>query len=145
MKVIDCDAKGNVVRFYLADDSIDLNAVHGDDWNDRGCNDPVYADYICGYTDKIWDYNYDVRNANDYIHFNNHMCKNDVKSGLIPIVVAIPSNLKFYYYDRFDDLMGHKDAIRIYFGDEMEADVVIPKEWRNDLDNHRWDIYDMIR
>lgn len=140
MKAIDIKAKGNVVRVYLTDRE-DLTEVGGDDWNDIGATDLVYDRFVDGYKDFIFDFHYLVFNCEEYIDgYNSRGCKDDMKAGLFPMVVAVPEEaVKDKFCLEFKDVMAMKNAIKIYFGDEIEPDSVNPYGHDDYHDSRVWE------
>ena len=125
MRAVDINPKGNVIRIYLTNRE-DLSEVWGDDWDDQGCTDTVYSKYVDGYKDIIFNFHTEVFNCEDYINgYNTRACKEDMKNGMFPMIAAIPSEkIKDRYGLEFKDVMAMKDAIKIYFGDELEPDEI---------------------
>lgn len=136
MKIIDFDRKGNVVRFYLGDDNCD--DYWGDDWNDvpYDCNSGmVYNRFIKGYTDISFPFDCLVLEpcSGDY---SCRFSKEDMKKQNVPCVISIPyskpdkDNLEYENWidDRFSTNVGKANAIKFYFGDKMEPDVLIQTE-----------------
>ena len=119
MKIIDFRRKGNEVRFYLGKD--DLEDWGGDDWNDipyehnAGQVDP---EYVVGVCDLAFPFEWAVvEPCNGAL--NSRWCKDDMKARKVPCIVAI-ENPDTFYDDDFDGMNAHSEAIRFYFGDELE-------------------------
>ena len=126
--IIDCEKKGNVVRFYLGNNP----DYHGDDWDDypyeENCS-KVYDKYILGYKDVIFPFEYSVLEPVDDYRSTNY-CRNHFKQGIVPCLVAV-DNSKFASpceVDSFSRALGYKDAKKYYFGDIMTPDVWLKKD-----------------
>lgn len=127
--VIDCKKKGNVVRFYLGNDP----EYCGSEWNKYPYEDnagPVKSEYILGYTDISFPFNFSVLEPSDKYPGESYYCRNDFKEGIVPcIIVADPiKNGDILEDSDFDRVLGYKDIKRYYFGDEMVPDVWLDKE-----------------
>lgn len=122
MKIIDFEKKGNVVRFYLGAD--DCEDYGGDDWNDYPYEhnaEKVYEEYIKGYRDVLFPFDYVVLEPCDGVS-SSHWCKDDMRAKKVPCIVALQVNPDDpdWYWDEFDKVSQNEDAIRFYFGDKME-------------------------
>ena len=129
--IIDCERKGNVVRFYLGDDP----DYHGDDWNDYSYENTcslVYYEYIKGYKDISFPFDYLVMEPSNGCHLESGFCRNDFKNGLVPCIVVVPIDLEIakhaYPSEDYYRWGNHKKVQRYYFGDEMVPDVWLDKE-----------------
>lgn len=127
MKIIDFEKKGNLVRFYLGEDSNE--DYEGDDWNDvpYECNaGKVYQEYIVGYRDIAFPFEFAVLEPKDSEWQNNsRWCKDDMKARKVPCIIAVPKP-DGWYDDDFDRYAGDKQTIKFYFGDKMEpADALM--------------------
>ena len=129
--IIDCRIKGNLVRFYLGNDP----EYWGDDWDDRpyehNCGQ-VYDEYVLGYKDVVFPFDYSVLEpSNGAYNGNSRYSREDFKKGLVPCVVAIDNSKNADWYWEIDDFnraLGYKDVEKYYFGDYMVPDVWLDKE-----------------
>ena len=89
--IIDCRKKGNVVRFYLGNDP----EYWGDDWDDRSyehnCGQ-VYDEYVLGYKDVVFPFDYSVLEPSDGNGYESGYTREDFKMGLVPCIVAIDNS-----------------------------------------------------
>ena len=99
--------------------------------NDKKLISKVYRDYtgiLKSELNQIKNYKYiTISNMlKDYIDgYNTRACKEDMKNGMFPMIAAIPAEkIKDRCCLEFQDVMAMKDAIKIYFGDELEPDEV---------------------
>lgn len=120
MKIIDFDEKGNVIRFYLGDDNCE--DYWGDDWNDRGCTDRVYGEFIKGWIDVCYPYDYDVLDPfNDWNYGNNSpFSKDDLKHGKTACIIAIKSDEEDGWSVNFTEYVGDMRSDKFYFNDPVE-------------------------
>ena len=140
MRAIDFLARGNVIRVFLSDKE-DLSKVHGDDWNDSGQFETVYSDYVDGYKDYLFPFGKTVCTCEGYINAYKS-CKNDMKAQKFPMFV-VTDKYDRWCSDEFETMsMGRDNDLKIYFGDEMEPDVISPY---GEDDNDRWNKYDWMR
>ena len=119
MKIIDFKKKGNVVRFYLGADG--CKDYSGDDWNDTPYEhnaEKVRDDYITGYRDVIFPFDYSVLEPCDGVT-NSDWCKDDMKARKVPCIIAVPKP-DAWHDDDFDRYVGDEKTIKFYFGDKME-------------------------
>ena len=125
MFIVDCEKKGNLVRFYLGNDP----EYCGNGWGKYPYEDnaePARSEYVLGYKDIVFPFESFVLEPSDNYRGESHYCRNDFKKGIVPcIVVADPAQNGDYWGDTdFDRALCYKDVIKYYFGDEMEPDVV---------------------
>lgn len=122
MYIIDCYKKGNVVRFYLGNDP----SYWGDDWEkisyECHCG-TVYDQYILGYKDVVFPFEYSVLEPADGLHSESYYSREDFKKGKVPCIIAI-NNDSSWETGNFHRALGYKDAKRYYFGDEMTPGVM---------------------
>lgn len=125
MKIIDFEKKGNVVRFWLGDD--DCNDYWADDMDDVPYEHNagvVYCQYRKGYKDISFPFDWDVCEPCDG-EFNSPYSKLDMKNCKVPCIVAAPEEENNSWYEfSFRNVVGRKDAIRYYFGDKLEPDML---------------------
>lgn len=127
--IIDCEKKGNVVRFYLGNDP----EYHGDDWNDfsyeNNCS-LVYNEYIIGYKDISFPFDTCVLEPADGVYSESNYSRYDFKYHKVPCIITIDDEI---YSERewgsptFQKALGFKATKKYYFGDYMEPDVWIKK------------------
>ena len=122
MKIIDFERKGNVIKFYLGEDS--LKNWTGDDWNDRPYEHNaglVYEEYISGTEQIALKFEDVVREpADDYL--NSNFCKDDMKERKVPCLV-IEKNCEVTGWgdiETFESLVCKENSIKIYFGDSID-------------------------
>lgn len=124
MKIIDFERKGNVVRFYLGDDS--LEEWWGDDWNDcpYDCNaGTVYDRFVSGHKDVAFPFDAAVLEPCNCRATNCSFCKDDMVARLTPCVIVVPPDMletdpySDWNYDRW---VGADGVQKFYFGDQME-------------------------
>ena len=124
MKIIDYKVKGNLVRFFLGKD--DCNDYWGDDWDDRpaSCNaGSVYEEYVCGYADIMFPFEWTVIDAESDWHYSGDepYCKEDYKNGVAPCLVAVPPEQSDNFYDLcYSEQVGNRNNTLIYFNDNVE-------------------------
>ena len=119
MKIIDFSKHGNVVRFYLGNDS--LKEWYGDDWDDIPYEHnagEVYNQFVAGYVDIAFPFDCLVLEPKDDWHNegNSEWSKEDMKNELVPCIIVVPETLTDYD-DTFEHYVGMKEVYRIYFGD----------------------------
>lgn len=125
MKIVDFLKKGNVVRFYLAND--DVADWCGDDWDDTPYEHnagAVYDKYIAGHIDVAFDYDCQVAEPKDDWRYNGNTpyCKDDFVARKAPCVVIYKPSEDEYWWDcEYSQLIGIDGATRIYFGDDAES------------------------
>lgn len=126
MKIIDFERKGNLVRFYLGAD--DCTDYWGDDWNDApyDCNaGTVYDEYVKGVMDIVFPFNALVLEPSSNWRANTQFSKEDMKNRVVPCVIVVPEKLAATsWHDQFEDWVGAKDVMKMYFGDVMNV-----REW----------------
>lgn len=123
MKIIDFEKHGNVVRFYLGENS--CKDYWGDDWNDApyDCNaGEVYDRYVSGYIDIAFPFDWSVLEPSDGV-YNCRFTKEDMKRRFVPCIIAVPDDIlgKSCYMCSFNDWVGAEGVYRFYFEDEMDA------------------------
>ena len=120
-EIIDFALKGNVIRFYLGTNG----EQWGDDWNDcpYECNaGEVYDEYVTGTVDIYVPFDcFVLEPSNGCWGGGSGFSKQDMIEGKTPCVIIVPaSQAKGSYYDEdFKHCVGYKDAIKIYFGDDI--------------------------
>lgn len=124
MKIIDFEKKGNVVRFYLGKD--DCDNYWGDDWNDEPYEynaGSVYDEYIKGYLDVAFNFNYYVfEPCDDWKNDRLYFSKEDMKENKIPCIVAVPEELIGCSNDRYIEWIGSNSEkiVKFYFNDKLD-------------------------
>lgn len=152
MMLIDWEQKGNVVRLYFGDDSLD--DWGGDDWNDAPYEhnaDTVYGRYVADAYDVAFPLHYAVLEPKDGHWPNSRWCKDDMIARRVPCLVvlddATPSPYWGYARD-FDVVLADDKSVKFYFGDSRDecrakltgldcAVMDIPKNqrwWENEED-----------
>jgi hypothetical protein len=122
MKIIDFDRKGNVVRFYLGEDS--LEDWWGDDWNDVPYEHnagSVYPEYVKGHKDIAFPYDALVLEPCDGV-CNSLFSKDDMIQRRVPCIIVVPAEMQSLWDDSFSAYAGGDKIQKFYFGDRMEAD-----------------------
>ena len=120
MKIIDIKKKGNVVRFILGKD--ELTDWCGDDWDDtpyeHNCGE-VYEEYIAGYADVSFPYDYSIcEPADDWRCDNTPYSRDDFRKRKVPCLIIAPlPEGSDYNNDSYFDLLNRDDSKRVYFGD----------------------------
>lgn len=123
MKILDFDKKGNAIRFYLGKDN--LKGWYGDDWDDRGCTDRVYDEFVSEVKDIVIPYKHSVYSPFDFYHNEDQFSKDMFKSGNIPMLVIVKDedkdykNYEYHSYD-WNSALGDKDSIAIYMGEDIQ-------------------------
>ena len=120
MKIIDFAVKGNVVRFALGAD--DCDDYWGDDWDDRPYEHnagPVYDEYVTGYAEFLFPFNYTILTPEDDWTYQNNspFCKEDFKEGKAPCVVV--SRNEDDWDVRYSKESLNSNCRRFYFGDKL--------------------------
>lgn len=129
--IIDCQKKGNVVRFYLGNDP----NYHGDDWDDRSYEEQcgqVYGRYILGYKDIAFPFEYSVLEPSDRSDGKeSRYTRDEFKRRVVPCIVAVDNRKyadQFWEVNDFHRALGYEGIEKFYFGDFMEPDIWIKKE-----------------
>ena len=142
MEIIDFAKKGNAIRFYLGKNG----HQYGDDWDDYSYEHNaggVYDEFIMGYKDITFPYDYMVLEPSDCGGYESRLCKNDFVQRKAPCIIVVPKEIwndEYDYQWEVDDYRMWVGAntpgiIKYYFGTEMEPDVIIePQEDVNDKD-----------
>lgn len=148
MKIIDCELKGNVVRFYLGDKDAKFgwtnpnykyedgttpdwlkpsDDFYGDDWDDapyeHNCG-TVYSWFVKGYKDIAFDFDDVIMEPSDN-YINSNYCRDDFKERKVPLFIVIPKDIYDKYYcdaHDIDEWMKIKGVITFYMLDEMEPE-----------------------
>lgn len=150
MKIIDCELKGNVVRFYLGEKTADwgwtnpnykdytgktpewlkpCEEYYGDDWNDTPYQHNagrVYGEFIKGYTDIAFPFDSLVLEPSDSWRDSCSYCREDMRDRKVPCVIVVPKSIKKDSWDTdFENWIGCDGITKYYFGDDMDPDVVV--------------------
>lgn len=135
MKIIDYDKKGNVVRFYLGDDNCD--DYWGDDFDDKPYEHNagrVYDEYIKGWVDVAFPYDYSVLEpADDWRYDNSPFSKEDMINRKTPCIIAVKTTDDWDAC--FSQCVGDANAIKFYFNDPVEK----VEQCKNLTILERWD------
>jgi len=123
MKIIDCEKKGNVVRFYLGNDN--LKEWYGDDWDDtpyeHNCGG-AYDDFVKAAVDIAFPYDYIVCEPKDDWHYDNSpYCRNDFVKRRVPCIAYLKVDTGKYWDDSFSAIIPDEKCRKIYFGDSYES------------------------
>lgn len=122
--IIDCEKKGNVVRFYLGNKN--CTDYWGDDWNDRpyDCNaGAVYDQFILNTQDIAFPFGCKVLEPCDGV-LNCSYSKEDMKKRRVPCLVIVPEKIVKdggYWKDSFYDWVGSDEVLKIFFGDQLSV------------------------
>lgn len=150
MKIIDCELKGNVVRFYLGEKTADWgwtnpnykdytgktpewlkpnDKYYGDDWDDAPYQHNaglVYGEFIKGYKDIAFPFESLVLEPANSWRETHSYCKDDMIDRKVPCLIVVPQSTRKDSWDTdFEDWIGSDGILKYYFGDEMDPDVVV--------------------
>lgn len=122
MKIIDFAKKGNVVRFYLGEDS--LKEWWGDDWNDRPYEHnagSVYSEYVSAKKDIAFPFDDLVLEPCDG-EVNSPYSKDDMIERHVPCIIVVPAKVaeEEYWMEDFKYWVGDDRIKKYYFGDRMD-------------------------
>lgn len=115
LKIIDFATKGNVIRFYLGENS--CTDYWGDDWNDAPYEHnagKVYDEYIKQVYDIKIPYDYDVLEPCSGM-LNSFYSKEDMKKEKVPCIVIYKPEEDDYGGWDFNRCVADKNCIKIYF------------------------------
>lgn len=121
-EIIDFETKGNVIRFYLGKNK----KQWGDDWNDAPYENnagTVYDEFVGSIEDIYVGFNCLVLQPCDGAdNLNSRFSKQDMINGATPCIIIVPPKLieYDYMYASFNQWVGNKDVIKIYFGDNID-------------------------
>lgn len=148
MKIIDFERKGNVVRFYLGEKTVDWgwtnpdykdsegktpdwlkpsNTYYGDDWDDAPYEHnagPVYEEFVKGYHDFVFSFDDLVLEPADD-DLNSSYNKEDMTNRKVPCIVVVPSEViqkldsPYEWAISFEDATKMKESKKFYFEDEL--------------------------
>lgn len=124
MKVIDFEKKGNLVRFYLGDDS-ETN-YRGDNWDSvlyaRNAG-RVYPKFVKGYVDVAFPYDAVVlESADDYANGNSPLSMQDFVNKKVPCIVVVPAYAAVNdVRPQFCIYAGVCYCEKFYFGDDVKT------------------------
>jgi hypothetical protein len=144
MKIIDFEKKGNVVRFYLGEKTVDWgwtnpdykdytgktpnwlkpsDKYYGDDWDDKPYEHnagTVYGEFIKGYKDIAFDFDDLVLEPCEG-EWNSPWCKDDMIARKVPCIIVVPRELTEHDWSTEFKYWVANDAVKkYYFGDELE-------------------------
>lgn len=133
-QIIDWEAKGNVVRFYL-----------GENGNQSGSNwlklafehnaGRVYHEYIHGFRDLAFPFDVNVIDAS-WCYSNSPFSKKSFVTRDVPFMLVIPKeiwddNMIFSVSHNYGDLCKPEGVFKIYFGDDIaNVEKVVRKSER---------------
>ena len=133
MKIIDFEKRGNLVRLYLGNDSVD--DYWGDDWDDAPYEynaGKVYDKYISAYIDLAFDWKYYIYEQSE-ISFEE-LSKEDFKNGF-PFLTIKDKDDKVLLEIKFGQVFSGSVLVSIVNGNGNDllltnqdtGDKVIPK------------------
>lgn len=121
MGIIDCERKGNVVRFTIGDVT---ENYHGDDWDDKyyaSNAGSVYSEYVDHYVDIAFPFDCDVFEPDE-----DNVSRDDMKARLVPCLVVLPNKVRknrgYYYYSYSSLMQAGEPVIKFYFGDVIDEE-----------------------
>lgn len=124
LKIIDFEKKGNVIRLYLGNPNCD--DYWGDDWNDSpyDCNAGiVYERFVIDTLDLAIPFDsLVIEPCNGVV--NCGYSKEDMKVRRVPCLLIVPASVtegKEWVGEDFQYWIGNAQALRIYFGDNIET------------------------
>lgn len=122
-EIIDCECKGNVVRFYLGKNG----QQWGEDWDNAPYQlnaDPVDSKYVEAIQDVAFDFDaVVVEPSASYGHAG--WCKKDMIERRVPCLIVIPAaavGKDDGWYGSFERAAAHEQAVKYYFGDRLEPE-----------------------
>ena len=124
LKIIDCEEKGHVVRFYLGNK--DCTDYWGDDWNDSpyDCNaGTVYDRFVIKTLDVAFPFGCKVLEPCDGV-LNCIYSKEDMKKRRVPCLIVVPEKVledSGYWKDSFYDWVGSDGVLKIFLGDQISV------------------------
>lgn len=122
MKIIDFKKAGNVVRFFLGEDSLD--DWWGDDWDDAPYEHnagQVYDEYVSGWFDVAWNADMWVMEPSDGA-YNSEYSKADMLRGDCPCIAVLKPEENDAWGDlSFAKLGTSKRSAKVYFGDPVDV------------------------
>lgn len=123
MKIIDFERRGNVVRFYLGED--DCEDYRGDDWDDVPYEHnagEVYPEYVVGYRDIVFPFEFIVVEPKDDFSLNSSYCKDDMKARRVPCLAVLKASKEDWFFLKyeFDKIVANDKSVKFYFGDKLE-------------------------
>lgn len=119
MKILDWDKKGNAIRLYLGEET--LEKWGGDDWNDVPYEhnaERVYPEYIRAFMDFVVPYDYSVLEPSEEWTFNGNSkySKDDLKARKVPcLVIYKDDGLEKSFFEACAD----EKSLKIYMGDNL--------------------------
>lgn len=144
MKIIDFERKGNLVRFYLGEQTENWgwtnpdykdytgktpdwlkpsDRYYGDDWDDHPYEHnagTVYGEFIKGHRDIAFDFDDLVLEPCDG-EWNSPWCKDDMTARKVPCIIVVPKELNEHDWSTdFKYWVAHDAVKKYYFGDELE-------------------------
>ena len=118
-KIIDCETKGNVIRFYLGDPN--RTDYWGDDWDDApfDCNaGRVYDEYVEAVKDVSFPFDCKVIEP-DSVHCSHYWSRENMKERKVPCLIVVPESYAEDWNDSFFYWLGRPGVKKYYFGDDM--------------------------
>lgn len=128
LKIIDWEIKGNVARLYLG--QADLKDYWGDDWEDAPYEHnagPVFDEFIAGYCDIYFPFEYIVLEPKDQESLNNSSySKDSFKTNNLPIIVFEKEDVIYsariytYYYNTINSNPIITNSKRLYLNMSLQ-------------------------
>ena len=126
MKIIDFEKRGNLVRLYLGNDSVD--DYWGDDWDDAPYEynaGKVYDKYISAYIDLAFDWKYYIYEQSE-ISFEE-LSKEDFKNGF-PFLTIKDKDDKVLLEIKFGQVFSGSVLVSIVNGNGNGNDLLLTNE-----------------
>ena len=110
--LVDVCWRGNALRLYFGNS---VEEIYGDDWDDipyeSNCG-TVYSEYVTCVLDVLIPFNYTITDiADDLYYGNSKYCRNDFKTGELPLLWLI------------DDSVDRREDLTFYMGDSKDKVV----------------------
>lgn len=124
LKVIDWEKKGNIVKFYLGEQSTE--GWYGDDWNDTPYEHnagSVYDEFVEDTLVVHFKYGALILEPSEdwKWNYNSPYCKDDMRERKVPILVITEKEDEYSIDPQFVEALGMGDSYKIYMGDSLES------------------------
>ncbi len=122
-EILDCSAKGNVIRFYLGKHG----EQWGDDWDDPFDNaGTVYRQYVAATVDMYVPFADIVLTAmNMSYNYYSGFSKAQMRAGCFPCVIIVPEKIQQNFCDlTFEKCQGGADVLKYYCGQTLSLNNV---------------------